>query len=180
VQCPTEGEDSFDCNGTAANDFLIGGPEDRPSGAFDRISGGEGTDVYNGGDGSDDLVDDSTTSSDVYLFPSTDFGEGDVFDDGGAGDLVGLGSYSVEDFGVLGFEDNLFLDGPGEKDVEISGFSGGGKIEFFLFREGYFTGEQVAGGLTQASPEEQAALEEQLKEHPASSVLSAPDEDASS
>lgn len=156
VQCPT-GANGLDCIGTATNDFLIGGPADRPRGAVDVIGGGEG--------------------NDVYLFPSTKFSDDDgdpasISDRGGGGDVVGLSSYGIEDFEVsrddIGEVNELVLDGPGERDIDIFNFFDGGffegKIETFLFREGLFTGDELASKATEATPEEQAALQERLPE----------------
>lgn len=172
VQCPTVVEPpSTRCEGTAANDYLIGGPEDRQFGGFDAISGEGGNDVYNGGNGSDFLRDSSTMSSDVYLFPSTEFSasgvQAFVDDNGGDSDIVGLSSYGIGDFEVsrIGAR-NLLLDGPEGRDIVIFDFFDGGidegKIELFLFREGYFTGDQVASGATESTPEEQATLKQRL------------------
>ena len=135
--------------GTAIDDYLIGGPEDRePFGAFDRIWGFEGNDVYNGGNGSDVLTDESTTSSDVYIFPSTQFstnlnGLAIIWDFGGAGDIVVLSSYDREDFELSRIDDKLILDGPGGRDIRIANFFGEGEIEYFLFRDGWISGDEL-------------------------------------
>ncbi len=172
VQCPTQSNDT-NCLGTEVNDFLIGGPEDREFGAFDFIEGREGTDVYNGGDGADVLFDSIPTSSDVYLFPSTEFSgasEVRMRDEGGAGDVVGLSSYGIDDFEVSRNGSLLVLDGPNNRDIKINFFFDGenfgkGKIEYFLFREGLVSGDEVTSEATaQATPEEQAALKERLPE----------------
>jgi Ca2+-binding RTX toxin-like protein len=153
VQCPTEG-DNASCFGTSSRDKLVGREE------FDQVFGGERNDFYKGKEGSDDLIDNSTTSNDLYQLPSTEFsqlGSGPPFDRtfigdrGGSSDVLDLRAYESSDFalsnaGDLGSDgkDELFMDGPGRRDLAILNFlSDEDSIEVFKFSDGTFTAEQI-------------------------------------
>jgi len=105
------------------------------------------------------LIDESITSSDSYLYPSTEFGKtfggqnfSNIIDSGGGGDIVGLSSYSIAEFEVSGVDfdpNDLLLNGPGDREILIQNFFDGenfgeGKIETFLFREGAFAADDIA------------------------------------
>ena len=155
VRCPNSAYDNYTCNGTARRDRLVGGPASRvPNGETDYIYGREGGDVYNGGGGGDVLTDNSTTSNDRYLFPSTEFslvgnispGWALIQDFGGSADVLGLGSYKSTDFARSRFQGNprtLRLDGPGARDIHIYDFFTTNSIDSFKFSDRTVTADEI-------------------------------------
>ena len=151
VRCPTEA-DGFSCIGTAGNDHLVG-----RAGTFDVIRGQEGNDVYEGNGGSfgrDFLLDESTTSSDTYVFKDPDLvGDSFIDDCGGGSDTVDLSSTSFRLLDNVTISrqndaqslcpgatdaDDLTLTGP-EGTVEIIDQYGVGKMEKIKFANGTLT-----------------------------------------
>ena len=124
------------------------------------MSGGEGNDVYNGGDGGDSLHDESVKSNDRYLFPSTEFGlvNGSsltalVQDLGGSADVLDLGSYKSTDFARVRPNDgngstNLLLDGPGARDIYVSDFFTTNSIDSFRFSDRPITADEIKSELS--------------------------------
>lgn len=155
VQCPNSTSDNLTCDGTRGNDYLIGGPASRsPYGATDYIYGGEGDDVYKGGNGADVLTDDSTKSNDRYLFPSTEFslpgpitlGFASIQDFGGSADVLNLSSYKSTDFALSHFYGNtrtLHLDGPGARDINVYDFFTTNSIDTFKFSDRTITADEI-------------------------------------
>ena len=155
VQCPTSTSNNIVCDGTRRNDYLIGGPASRsPNGETDYIYGEEGGDVYKGGGGGDVLTDNSTTSNDRYLFPSTEFslpgpispGWTLVQDFGGSADVLNLSSYKSTDFARSQFYGNLRtlrLDGPGARDIHIYDFFTTNSIDTFKFSDRTVTAAEI-------------------------------------
>lgn len=160
-------EVGFTCNGTAFNDFLVGTP------GSEQILGGEGNDVYQANGGNSILIDRSTTSSDYYT--AVDPGDGQntlIFDDGGSADFLDMGSFrALDDVTFIRFSgnDNLILNIDGGepnifRKVDISSHFSAGRIETIRFANGTLTGTQAESLAREATPEEQAALEEQRVE----------------
>jgi len=158
VQCPTETYDNYTCEGTRGKDRLVGGPASRsPYGAHDQMYGEEGDDVYEGGNGPDVFTDESITSNDRYVFPSTEFSLSStssftyawVRDWGGSADVLDLRSYRYDDFtrgNWLGRD--LFLDGPGARDILIDGFFLSNTIDSFKFSDRTVTADEIKRGFS--------------------------------
>jgi hypothetical protein len=151
VQCPNSPDDNYFCEGTPGNDYLIGGPADRsPLGEFDEAYGKEGDDVYDSGHGGDNLTDESATSNDRYLFPSTGFGSRNgrpagatVKDSGGSADVLDLGSYKSTNFGRSKSGDGLFLLGPAPRAIYIRDFFTTNSIDYFRFSDLTITADEI-------------------------------------
>ena len=155
VRCPTSTSNNFVCEGTRGKDYLIGGSASRsPYGETDYIYGEEGGDVYNGGGGGDVLTDNSTTSNDRYLFPSTEFslsgpislGYAQIQDFGGSTDVLNLSFYKSDDFTRSQYQHNprtLRLDGPGARDIHIYDFFTTNSIDYFKFSDRIITANEI-------------------------------------
>jgi hypothetical protein len=160
VQCPSSPDPDahiYECEGTPGKDYLVGGPASRsPEGTYDYIKGGEGDDLYNGGDGEDSVQDNSTTSNDRYLFPSTEFslrangspGYARIQDRGGSADVLDLSSYPSTDFSrskYLGTD--LILSGPDARRILIYEFfttrSFSSSIDYFRFSDRTITADEI-------------------------------------
>jgi hypothetical protein len=107
VECVKQG---VICKGTSRNDLLLG------TSGFERITGGEGNDVYDGRNGEDLWFDESATSKDTYRAGSAfraslaagKFEPFDVLDNGGS-DTVDLRPFSSDDIAEVSepFEGHL-------------------------------------------------------------------------
>ena len=130
------------CNGTRANDYLVGTNE-----GSDDIYGGEGNDVYNGKGGWDSWRDLSTTSNDTYLVGKIEapFEAASITDDGGSSDKVDLRPYSSTDLSSgtgTGSNGNMFIYIDGHHMVEISNHESS-PIEYFQFADKVLTAAQI-------------------------------------
>jgi hypothetical protein len=153
VQCPTSLYLNYVCEGTRGKDRLVGGPASRsPYGAHDQMYGKEGDDVYEGGDGPDVFTDESITSNDRYVFPSTEFSFSStssftyawVREWGGSADVLDLRSYRYDDFdrrNWLGRD--LYLEGDGARDILIDGFFTSNTIDYFKFSDRTVTAAEI-------------------------------------
>lgn len=107
VECVKQG---VLCKGTPRNDLLLG------TSAFERITGGEGNDVYDGKNGEDLWFDESATSKDTYRAGSAfraslaagKFEPFDILDNGGS-DTVDFRPFSSDDIAQISepFEGHL-------------------------------------------------------------------------
>ncbi len=151
VQCVNE-----ICEGTAANDRLVGTPE------REFAQGREGNDVYDTKGGPDDnlrdfLKDASATSNDTYLVPDNQFGFMAIEDLGGSSDVIDLSGYNFADFDFLKYNDegqqgnppnDLLMNAQGARLISLldhfdEGADGGKTIEQFKFKDGVRTADQV-------------------------------------
>jgi hypothetical protein len=147
VQCADIGQI---CEGTERRDRLVG------TIFGENISGGEGNDIYEGNGGNDGFFDNSPTSSDTYRD-----GASTIVDDGGTADSLDLGILRLgDDLGFVRDNNDLLLDAPGVNDIFIEGHFGAGRIEKIKFANAIVTGTQTESLAREATPEEQAALEE--------------------
>jgi hypothetical protein len=144
VQCPNQ-PDGITCNGTPGKDRLVGRDN-----AFDSLNGGEGGNIYDGKGGTDDWIDSSTTSNDRYLIPSTDFSQLPpdgrqlfIRDDGGSSDVLDLSAYRSDDFFGSRSADDLILDGPGKRDIDIGTFFTTNSIDTFKFSDRTITADEI-------------------------------------
>ncbi|CAA9431541.1 MAG: hypothetical protein AVDCRST_MAG78-1735 [uncultured Rubrobacteraceae bacterium] len=153
VKCPNQTYDNYTCKGTAGKDRLVGGPADRsPYGAHDQMYGKEGNDVYQGGNGRDIFTDESITSSDRYVFPSTEFSFDStssftyawVRDWGGSADVLDLASYRYDDFDRRNWlGQDLYLEGPEARDILIEDFFTSNTIDYFKFSDRTVTAAEI-------------------------------------
>ena len=153
VQCPNQTYDNYTCKGTARKDRLVGGPADRsPYGAHDQMYGGEGDDIYKGGAGPDVFTDQSATSDDRYVFPSTEFSRSStssftyawIKDWGGSADVLDLSSYRYDDFDRRNWlGKDLYLEGDGARDILIDGFFTYNTIDYFKFSDRTVTAAEI-------------------------------------
>ena len=153
VRCPNQTYDNYTCKGTAGKDRLVGGPADRsPYGAHDQMYGKEGDDVYMGGNGRDIFTDESITSNDRYVLPSTEFSFDStssfvytwVKDWGGSADVLDLSSYRYDDFERRNWlSRDLYLEGDGARDILIDGFFVSNTIDYFKFSDRTVTAADI-------------------------------------
>lgn len=153
VQCPTETYDNYTCEGTRGKDRLVGGPASRsPYGAHDQMYGKGGDDVYQGGDGPDVFTDESLTSNDRYVFPSTEFSFSSnssftyawIRDWGGSADVLDLRAYRYDDFDRRNWlSRDLYLEGDGARDILIDGFFVSNTIDSFKFSDRTVTAADI-------------------------------------
>lgn len=139
VQCVQQG---IDCTGTPGNDLLVGTDE------FERISGDEGNDTYDGKGGCDALHDASSTSSDLYLVSVEDFcnvgiSSLSIRDNGGSDTLDLSRFYESTDFVFSEAYIHLNMDGPGVNDVSIYNFFTTDSVDVFRFSDQTLTAQQV-------------------------------------
>jgi Ca2+-binding RTX toxin-like protein len=153
VHCPNQTYDNYTCKGTAGKDRLVGGPADRsPYGAHDQMYGKEGDDVYEGGNGRDIFTDESATSNDRYVLPSTEFSFDSnssfpytwIKDWGGNADVLDLSSYRYDNFDRRNWlGKDLYLEGDGARDILIDGFFTSNTIETFKFSDRTVTAAEI-------------------------------------
>jgi hypothetical protein len=152
VQCANVG---FDCRGTDRRDRLVGTDSDDSLislGSGDVLKGNGGDDTLQGG-----------TGDDTYTGYKGDFGSDLIFDSGSGSDVLDLSSFRSEDFSIVSVvgDTDLFLFGPGDNEIEIDGQFGTRRIEKIKFADKTLKASQLEGLAREATPEVQAALEEE-------------------